>query len=65
MTNNTMLTAETITNAQIRALRTEAEKAGDYAQVDICDRALSCRAAPFTRLTSPTARGIPAPWPPR
>ena len=41
MTNNTTLTAETITTAQIRALRNEAEKAGDYAQVDICDRALT------------------------
>ena len=41
MPNNTMLTAATITNAQIRALRNEAEKAGDYAQVDICDRALA------------------------
>jgi len=44
MTNNTMLTAETITTAQIRALRTEAMEAGDYAQVDICDRALNLRA---------------------
>ena len=40
-TNTTTITAETITNAQIRALRNEAEKAGDYAQVDICDRALT------------------------
>lgn len=35
------LTAETITTAQIRALRNEAQAAGDYAQVDICDRALA------------------------
>lgn len=41
MTNNTMLTAETITTAQIRTLRNEAVAAGDYAQVDICDRALA------------------------
>lgn len=41
MTNNTTLTAETITAAQIRALRNEAQAAGDYAQVDICDRALA------------------------
>ena len=41
MTNNTTLTAETITTAQIKALRSEAQAAGDYAQVDICDRALA------------------------
>jgi hypothetical protein len=33
--------AETITAAQIRALRNEAQAAGDYAQVDICNRALT------------------------
>ena len=38
---NTTLTAETITTAQIKALRSEAMAAGDYAQVDICDRALA------------------------
>mgnify|MGYP006931613400 CR=1 FL=1 len=41
MTNTATLTAETITTAQIRALRREAEAAGDYAQIDICDRALA------------------------
>lgn len=35
------LTAETITTAQIRALRTEAATAGDLEQVEICDLALS------------------------
>ncbi|MBP9863329.1 MAG: hypothetical protein KBD62_35620 [Kofleriaceae bacterium] len=35
------VTAETITRAQIKALRAEAETAGDYAQVDACNRALS------------------------
>ena len=35
------VTAETITRAQIKALRSEAETAGDYAQVDACNRALS------------------------
>lgn len=44
MTNNTTLTADTITTAQIRALRTEALAAGDHAQVDICDSALNLRA---------------------
>lgn len=38
-TNNT-LTAETITSAQIRALRTEAHEAGDTEQVSICNHAL-------------------------
>jgi len=41
MTNNTTLTAETITTAQIKALRAEAESAGDRAQVDLCDLALA------------------------
>jgi len=40
MTNNTTLTAETITTAQIRALRTEAQEAGDTEQVSICNHAL-------------------------
>jgi len=40
MPNNT-LTAETITTAQIKALRAEAEAAGDRAQVDLCDLALA------------------------
>lgn len=35
------ITAETITAAQIRTLRTEAERASDYLQVDICDVALA------------------------
>ena len=35
------LTAETITDAQIRALRTEAAAAGDPLMVEICDVALS------------------------
>ena len=39
--NNTTITAETITTAQIRALRTEAAAAGDFEQVEICDVALS------------------------
>lgn len=30
-----------MTEAQIRALRDEALKAGDYSQVDICNRALA------------------------
>jgi hypothetical protein len=41
MPNNTTLTAETITTAQIKALRAEAEAAGDRAQVDLCDLALA------------------------
>ncbi len=41
MTNNTTITAETITTAQIKALRAEAEAAGDRAQVDLCDLALA------------------------
>lgn len=40
MTNNTTLTAETITTSQIRALRTEAAEHGDTEQVDICNHAL-------------------------
>jgi hypothetical protein len=43
MTNTNMtadLTAETITNAQIRSLRTEALTAGDSLQVELCDWAL-------------------------
>lgn len=36
-----MTTAETITNAQITALRNEAAEAGDLEQVTICNRALS------------------------
>ena len=39
-TNNTTITAETITTAQIRALRTEAAEHGDTEQVDICNHAL-------------------------
>lgn len=35
-----MTTIETLTNAQIRALRTEAATAGDDAQVALCDSAL-------------------------
>lgn len=35
-----MLTGETITGYHLRALRREAERAGDYAQVAICDVAL-------------------------
>ena len=41
MTNNTTLTAETITTAQIRALRNEAQAAGDLAMVETCDIAMS------------------------
>lgn len=41
MPNNTTLTAETIATAQIKALRAEAEAAGDRAQVDLCDLALA------------------------
>lgn len=33
-------TADTITDRQIRALREEALAAGDYHQVDLCQRAL-------------------------
>lgn len=40
MTETTKLTAETITSAQIRALRTEAGEAGDSAQVAVCNIAL-------------------------
>jgi hypothetical protein len=36
-----MTTIETITRSQIKTLRSEALAAGDYHQVDICDRALS------------------------
>ena len=36
-----IVTADTITTAQIRALRTEAESAGDAWQVDLCDIALA------------------------
>ena len=39
MPNNTMLTAETITTAQIKALMTEQSEAGDYAQEWLCLRA--------------------------
>ena len=39
MTMRTLVTA--ITRAQIKALRAEAEAAGNQAQVEICDRALS------------------------
>lgn len=41
MTNNTTLTAATITTAQIRALRNEAATAGDLSMVETCDLALS------------------------
>ena len=40
MTNNTNTAAETITAAQIRALRSEAAEHGDTEQVDICNHAL-------------------------
>lgn len=40
MTNNTTLTAETITTAQIEALATESAEAGDLAQHAICKLAL-------------------------
>lgn len=40
MTNNTTLTAETITTAQIKALRAEAQEHGDTEQVSICNHAL-------------------------
>jgi hypothetical protein len=40
MTNNTTITAETITAAQIKALRSEAQEAGDTEQVSICNHAL-------------------------
>lgn len=40
MTTQTTTTAATITNQQIRALRTEAAEAGDLLQVAICDWAL-------------------------
>jgi len=39
MTNNTTLTAETITTAQIKALMAEQSEAGDYAQEWLCLRA--------------------------
>lgn len=35
------LTADTITTAQIKTLRTEAKRAGDVIMADICDVALS------------------------
>ena len=38
-----IVTADTITTAQIRALRTEAAAAGDDAMVNMCDLALSPR----------------------
>lgn len=42
MPNNTnAVTAETITTAQIKALREEAYAAGDYAEADICALALA------------------------
>lgn len=34
-------TSATITDRQIRKLRAEAEAAGDYAQIDVCDVALA------------------------
>lgn len=37
---NNLITADTITDDQIRALRTEASGHGDDAQITICDRAL-------------------------
>lgn len=41
MTNTTTeLTAETITDDQIRALRREAGEAGDVAMAELCDSAL-------------------------
>ena len=40
MPNTNTLTAETVTTAQIRALRDEAGVAGDLEQVEICDIAL-------------------------
>jgi len=36
-----MTTIDTLTDCQIRTLRGEAMAAGDYAQVDICQRALT------------------------
>lgn len=38
---NKTLTAETISESQIRRLRTESAQAGDMVQVDLCDVALS------------------------
>lgn len=40
MTNTTKLTAETITDDQIRALQNEAADAGDSKQVRLCEIAL-------------------------
>lgn len=40
-TMSTPLTADTITDKQIEALRTEAAEHGDWAQVAVCDVALS------------------------
>ena len=41
MSNTNNVTAETITTAQIRALRSEASDAGDSNMVDLCDLALA------------------------
>lgn len=41
MNNTNKLTAATITDAQIKALRAEAREHGDLALVEICDLALS------------------------
>ena len=40
-TTETLITGETVTDAQIRALRTEARAAGDMEQVQICTDALA------------------------
>lgn len=41
-----MTNATNITDRQIRTLRAEAEAAGDYAQIDVCDVALAAHETP-------------------
>lgn len=43
------MTADTITSAQIRALRDEAGSHGDLAMVAVCSRALPTRTRPASR----------------
>lgn len=54
--NRTIITADTITDSQIRALRSEASDAWDNEQVAICDIALGDGAAATETWTRKTAR---------
>jgi hypothetical protein len=57
MTTQT-IAAATITNQQIRALRTEAAKAGDLMQVAICERALGWMWIEVTNLSTDEDRRV-------